>query len=182
MPVGELITRWTVRLAASGYVAGLALRWLAHGKPARLKWARILWTAGFSLFVVHVLCAFHVFHHWSHQAAFETTARRTLETVGFEFGYGIYANHLFLLVWGTDAWLWWRLGISRYEHRSRWLEVAVQGYLAFIFLNGTIVFGTPVSTPLGIVGILILAVCRRLSRQSQAPADTASPPKYDSLA
>lgn len=79
MEPGEFLTRWTVRLAMALYVISLAL-WITAGKrSAWFRRARLAWTIGWAAFVIHVICAFAFFHHWSHTAAYEETARRTEE-------------------------------------------------------------------------------------------------------
>ena len=88
MDPGEALTRWTVRVAVALYVAALALRGVAH-RPAA---ARLAWTAGLIAFLLHVGCAFHFYHGWSHRAAYEATARQTADTVGLAWGGGLYVN------------------------------------------------------------------------------------------
>jgi hypothetical protein len=66
--VGELFTQWTIRLALALYVAWLA-GWLCARGPKWLGVARWLWTAGCGLLFLHVACAFHFSHGWSHSAA-----------------------------------------------------------------------------------------------------------------
>src|SRR5262245_28611955 len=104
--LGELLTRWTIRLALACYVAYLA-GWLTTRSA---KWPRIsrwIWTIGCVLFVGHVVCAFQFFHHWSHTAAWRATADETERLMGIAFGDGIFASYLFLVVWVLDVvWLW----------------------------------------------------------------------------
>jgi hypothetical protein len=160
MSTGELLTRWTIRLALVCYFASLGCQLTApaHGQAGR--WARRLWTAGFAIFVVHVLCAFHFIHHWSHAAAFAETARRTREIVHWEFGYGVYGNHLFTLVWGLDVWRRWQAPVNGAGQQARWLtrDWLVQLFLAFIVFNGTIVFEPGTGRWLGMIGFTTLAV------------------------
>lgn len=77
MLTGELLTRWTARLALALYVLGLAVRVSAAGRRPRLDTARLFWTAGCLAFLLHTASAFEFYHHWSHRAAYEATARRT---------------------------------------------------------------------------------------------------------
>jgi hypothetical protein len=155
MDPGELLTRWTVRLALSLYVLSLSLRLLGRGRPSLATWARLAWTAGYLAFLVHVICAFHFYHHWSHAAAYESTARQTEDVVGQPWGAGLYANYAFALVWGADV-LWWWLGQERYRERPRWLEWAVQAFLGFIAFNATVVFGVGVIRWLGVLACVVL--------------------------
>jgi hypothetical protein len=112
--LGVLLTKWTIRLALACYVTYLAGWLLAKSKPSahRGRWpntARAIWTLGCVLFVVHVACAFHFYHHWSHTAAWQTTAQETEQLLGVAFGDGIYFSYLFLILWALDvAWLWLR--------------------------------------------------------------------------
>src|SRR5688572_28784366 len=68
MDPGEMVTRWTIRLTLALFAGALAA-WLAGGGPVAGVWARRAWTAGLLLYLAHVAAAFHVFHNWSHQAA-----------------------------------------------------------------------------------------------------------------
>jgi hypothetical protein len=157
MNTGELVTRWTAVLALSFYVLSLAARARANGRRTRLAWARAEWTAGCCVFVVHVACAFHFYHHWSHTAAYAATAQRTAELMGLEWGGGLYANYAFTLVWLADTAWWWR-GLDPYEARPGPVKWAVHGFLAFMALNGTLVFGTWTVRWLGLGASLVLAV------------------------
>jgi len=149
---GELLTRWTVRVAFVLYLAALAARLL---KPSRWVTARVLWTAGAFAFLIHVACAFGFYHHWSHAEAFEATALRTAEVAGTAWGGGLYANYAFALVWIADASWWWR-GLEIYRRRSRWLDWTVQFFMAFMFFNATVVFGQGAIRWMAVAGGLLL--------------------------
>ena len=141
MTPGHLLSIWTIRISLAllaavvlGALAGLAdRRWQSVG-----RW---LWTVGWLLAVVHVVCVFQLDHGWSHARAVADTARRTAEQTGWEFGGGVYFNYAFLLVWGLDAGSSW-LAPQHYHCRSRVLTAAIVGYLLFIAFNSTVVFGT----------------------------------------
>jgi hypothetical protein len=156
MESGELLTRWTVRLALALYVTALAIRILAQGRQSRFDLARYLWTAGCVAFLLHVACAFHFFHLWSHAAAYAETARQTTEVVGIDWGGGLYANYAFVLVWLADA-VWWWVNPDRYLSRPRWVEWAVQSFMAFIAFNATVVFGSGAIRWFGLAGCVLLA-------------------------
>ncbi|GIW82164.1 MAG: hypothetical protein KatS3mg105_3971 [Gemmatales bacterium] len=81
-----------------------------------------------------MVCAFHFYHDWSHQKAFEHTERES------GFGAGVFVNYLFLLVWAGDALYWW-LAPSRYDERRAWIGFLVHSFLAFIIFSATVVFG-----------------------------------------
>ncbi|HWG42853.1 MAG TPA: hypothetical protein VN688_08720 [Gemmataceae bacterium] len=139
MDTGELLTRWTVRLALALYVLGLVLRWSAGGRRSWRAGARLAWTGGCLAFLLHVVCAFAFYHHWSHANAYAATARGTAAVVGWDSGAGLYVNYAFGLVWLADVAWWWR-GLENYEARPRVIEWTVQGFLAFIAFNATVVF------------------------------------------
>ena len=123
-PFGQALTLWTVRAAFAAYVAALTFR------------SRILWTAGFILFLAHVAAAFEFHHHWSHDAAWRDTERQTAEVMGRGWGGGIWFNYIFAVVWAADVYRQWR---DRHWGRS-WI-VFVQAFFAFLFFNATVVFG-----------------------------------------
>src|SRR5262249_9091327 len=105
--LGELLTKWTIRLALVCYVAYVA-GWLVRWNIRQPRASLVIWTLGCVLFDVHVACAFHFFHHWSHWSAWQNTAERTEKLLGVAVGYGIYFSYLFLVLWIVDvAWLWW---------------------------------------------------------------------------
>jgi hypothetical protein len=106
--------------------------------------------------LLHVVCAFEYYHHWSHAVAYSSTARQTAETVGLDWGGGLYANYAFTVVWVGDV-VWWWVGVESYQTRERWIESTVQGFLGFIAFNATVVFATGFSRWLGVAGCLLLA-------------------------
>lgn len=147
---GDDLTRWTVRLALAGYVIALAILLRAR-RPSEARFfekagllpskriARRAWTAGCGLMWIHVACAFHFYHHWSHAAAQAHTGRETASVVGVDWGGGIYFNYLFLLLWSADV-CWWWLGAASYDARPVTVTRLLHGYLAFIAFNATVVF------------------------------------------
>ncbi len=161
--LGVLLTQWTIRLALACYVAYLA-GWLvgpSAGKAAA-HWAAIarwIWTLGCGLFVVHVACAFHFYHDWSHAAALEKTAAETEQLLGVRFGEGIYFSYLFLLLWVLDVILVWtrsaRIAMTPRPLAGP-LHWALHAYLFFIALNGAMVFESGPTRWAGIVACLVL--------------------------
>ena len=135
MSPGEQFALWTVRFSMLCYTAALALRLRGSSYNAP-RWC---WTSGVVLLAVHIVAAMGVYHHWSHDEALAHTAQRTAELTGWNWGGGIYFNYAFLALWAADA-LWWWAKPSSYLHRPRWIELLIQGYLAFIAINATIVF------------------------------------------
>lgn len=151
--LGQFLTQWTIRTALALFVA-----YLAGGMAVRSsRWpkiARWIWTAACGLFVVHVACAFHFSHGWSHWAAWEDTARQTRELLGVEFGQGIYFSYLFLVLWIVDViWMW----LAPLERRTPRTRALVHGFLCFIAFNGAIVFEDGPTRYAGIAACLILA-------------------------
>ena len=74
---GTLVTVWSARVAFLLYVAALTACLIR--KPSL---ARLAWTCGFLVYFGHVAAAFQFHHHWSHDAAYDETARRTAELFG----------------------------------------------------------------------------------------------------
>jgi hypothetical protein len=159
---GALLTQWTIRLALACYVLYLA-GWLVNRGRASTRWraiARWLWTIGCGLFVVHVACAFHFTHGWSHAAAFESTADETEAFLGVRFGEGIYFSYLFLALWVLDVVAGWLLhavaGESPRPPVGAW-RGAVLAYLSFIAFNGAIVFEDGPTRWAGLAACVLLA-------------------------
>ncbi len=153
-PFGELLTRWTIRLALACYVFCLAAAIIRRGTGSS-RWndaVRIVWTLGCGLFLAHVIAAFGYYHHFSHQAAYDDTAQQTQEQLGFAFGGGIYFSYLFLAAWVADvAWRW-----VNPATRPAWLDWPLHAYMFFIAFNGAIVFEGGVSRVAGIGACLML--------------------------
>lgn len=156
--MGELLTRWTVRLVVACYLARLFVDAGSHARQ-RENAARWFWTAGCGLYLVHVACAFHFYHGWSHSAAWEHTARRTAELTGLHWGGGLLVNYAFTLVWLGDVVLWWRRP-EAHRQRSRRLTWVLQAFMAFIIFNATVVFGPPFWKWAALPAIAGLAICR----------------------
>ena len=154
MSTGELVTRWTIRLALALYV--VALGSLLAGRPHLTRQARRAWTAGCVLLLLHVLAAFHFFHHWRHAEAYRDTARQTAELLGVEFGGGLWFNYAFAACWTLDALWWWSAGMDRYRLRSAWITWSVHLFMAFIALNATVVFETGPTCWLSLAAVIVL--------------------------
>jgi hypothetical protein len=130
-----LLIRWSIRIALALYVLSLLLR-----VGRRCREARFAWTAGCIAFLLHIVAAFHFIHHWNHDAAYADTARQTAETVGLDWGGGLYFNYLFAAIWLGDV-SWWCLKPASYLTRQLWVGCFVQGFMGFIAFNATVVFG-----------------------------------------
>lgn len=157
--LGELLTRWTIRLALALYVVVLAGRICGFGARWR-KWDRGLWTAACGLFLVHVVCAFQFYHDWSNAKAVISTAGKTKEQIGWAFGGGIYFNYFFTLLWTFDVvWSWLRP--TGYTNRPLAVAAAVHVYMFFIALNSAIVFAAGPTRIFGVlasIGLLLLLI------------------------
>ena len=154
---GPWLIAWTIRVSLAFYVAALFVQLLA---PRTLAWdrrARALWTAACVLLLAHLAAAFHYFHEWSHAAAFRHTERETQRLLGISFGYGIFFNHLFALVWLADV-IWWWAAPQSHRARPRGVAWAVHSYMLFIVLNGAIVFEDGPVRAAGIAGAVALAL------------------------
>jgi hypothetical protein len=165
METGELLTRWTARFAMFLYALALALRLASHKRRGWMTLSRQAATMGFLVYLAHVACAFQFVHYWRHTAAYAATARQTYETVGLDWGGGLYFNYFFTLIWGADV-CWWWLARDRYEARPRVIEWPVQGFLAFMAFNATVIFATGPTRWLGIAASVILAI---LAMKSMKP-------------
>ena len=135
---GELLIRWTARLAVACYGARLICDSAATQNESSMRMARWWWTIGCGWFLIHVATAFHFEHHWDHAAAFDYTSRRTAEMTGWKSGTGLYVNEAFLCVWLVDTILWWRNLSWPRNRRAYWI---VQGIFGFLMIQATAVFG-----------------------------------------
>lgn len=138
MPFGELVTRWTIR-AALVCCAVAAVEALRGRQSFKSRPARLWWTAGLVLYLIHVAAAFQFVHQWSHAAAYRHTAEQTHNLIGMEWGGGLYFNYAFTLAWLVDVVsLWmqspWQVG------RPSWLRRIWCAFFAFMVLNATIIF------------------------------------------
>jgi hypothetical protein len=116
----------------------------------------LVWTLGCIAYLVHVFCAFHVYHSWSHAEAYRRTAQETNGMIGLDWGGGLYLNYLFTLLWIADAVWWWR-DRERYRHRSRLVSGFLHGFLFFMVFNATVVFGVGLIRWFGLAGCLSVA-------------------------
>jgi len=153
--LGDTITRNTVRLSLSWYLAALLLMlgsrpsdWSALTKRGLIM--RWCWTWAMLSFLVHLAMAFHYYHHWSHADAFE----RTRQVSGT--GEGIYVSYLFTWLWLGDV-LWWWLNPSSYSRRAVAIGRTLHTFMLFIVFNGTVVYETGVIRWAGLIGFGLLA-------------------------
>ena len=165
---GEWLTRGTVWLALTLYVAGEWARALAPGRSGN----RAVWLSGLGLFafIGHVVCAFHFHHHWSHAAAYRDTAQQTAEFAGWNWGGGLYVNYLFTLVW-LGEFLWLTCSPTTFARRARWIVWAIRGFFMFMILNGAVVFA---KAPMRWYGLLLCLLLALSWWRHSAPASPSS--------
>jgi hypothetical protein len=172
---GADLIRWTIWLATAAYFGRWICQWFpAHAtEQARLRRARLCWTAACALLWIHVACAFQFYHHWSHVHAVAHGAEQTRRVVGFEFGEGIWTNYVTMGLWLVDV-VWWWVNPQSFAVRPRWLNVTWQSYLAFIGFNATVAFaggfvrwGTLAMMTLIIISLMISR--RRLKKTAVPP-------------
>jgi hypothetical protein len=165
MPDGLAWTRLTAWVALTGWAAGQALWLLGRRQPSLLPAARLLWTAGALLHLVHVAAAFHTQHGWSHAEAVAFTARVTADHIGWRWGGGIWFNHLFAALWLADAAAAWRAPAD--VDARRW-RTAARCFLAFMVVQGGIVFAVAPGRWYGVALVMIVAVAWWKGRRGTA--------------
>lgn len=155
--IAECLTRGTVWVALSLYVAAEMVAAFGRGAP-RIATARWLNSLGVTVFLLHVICAFHFYHHWSHAIAYADTARQTAEFSGWNWGGGLYLNYLFAFVWlGELIWSWARP--TAYARRSSWIRWVIRSFFMFMIFNGAVVFARSPMRWYGLVLCGLLAGC-----------------------
>ena len=138
---------WTIWLTMACYFPALAMR---LASPPISKWARILWSLGLIFFLAHFVAAFHFYHVWSHDSAYD----HNLRVAGF--GPGIFVSYAFTGLWVLETTCWWLKGCL-----PRRLELTYLAAHAFIMFNGSIVFESGFSRVFGIVGFAYVAFSLR---------------------
>lgn len=153
--MGEALTMWTIRISLAFYFLGESTRLAAKNRHRWCRVARGFWTVGCTGLLAHVASAFHFFHDWSHEAAYQDTARQTSEVFGSSWGGGIYFNYAFMLLWVADVFCWWR-GLDPCQRRPRTIGMILHGFLFFMVFNATVVFEEGIIRWVGIFGIMAL--------------------------
>lgn len=75
--------------------------------------------------------------------------------MGWEWGGGVWMNYLLMLLWLGDA-LWLKLAKESHRARAKWISWTVQGYLAFMWFNATVVFGSWGARVFGVMAIALM--------------------------
>jgi hypothetical protein len=148
---------WTIRLATLCYAVALA-QFIYKRDP------RPAWTLGCALYLAHVVSAFHFTYYWSHETAVRETARQTQALCGLNWGGGVWFNYVFTALWTADA-LWWNLSPQTRGKRPPWLNTTIHSYLAWMFVNGAIVFPQG-PTRWAALSLAVMLVLARFSRPS----------------
>jgi hypothetical protein len=124
MNKGEFLTRLTIWITLAGYFVGVTLYSLPPQGEKRDRAARIAWTVACLSLLAHFACAFHFYHHWSHDTAYRVTARQTAELFGLDWGGGLYLNYALLVGWVADVVWWWRDSRHTGTDSERWGSLA----------------------------------------------------------
>ncbi len=124
---GDFLIRNTIRLSLVYW----AIAWVLLLERSRsFRW---FWTLAWAAYIVHVVMAFHYFHHWSHTSA----VNHVQATSGF--GPGIFVSYLFTALWTADVvWQWG--AAESYYRGPKWLSVAWHAFMVFIIFNGAVVY------------------------------------------
>jgi hypothetical protein len=105
-------TAWT----SGALYAVTILCWMLRREWRSSPVLRLVWTLSWLIFLIHVALAFEVYHHWSHDAAWEHTQHQS------GVGDGIYFNYAVILVW------------------TLWMVWFIHGFLLFMWLNAAVLF------------------------------------------
>jgi hypothetical protein len=153
-------------LATIAWAAGEALM---RRSAASDRLARVLWTIGIALALVHVVVAFHLVYAWDHEVAVTATARQAADRFGVGWRGSIYVNYVFLALWLADVCWWWIAPLSRVSRSDR-LEMTRLAVFVFMFLNGAVVFASGIGRLVGIVSlsVVLFAMWTRRSRMALA--------------
>jgi hypothetical protein len=166
---GDALVRGSVRLALLYY--GIAACVMLIMRPSdwwplssRGWLARTFWCAAYAAYLIHLAMAFHYYHHWSHADAVD----HTREVAGV--GEGIYASHLFTLLWGADV-VNWLCAPAGYATRRAWIGRTLHAFMIFIIFNGTVVYETGFIRWAGIALLTVLAIAWTAGRASRRQPD-----------
>lgn len=145
------VTMWLATVAWATGEIGMRRSRAAEGG------ARLAWTIGAGLALVHAGLAFHSVHGWSHSAAALETMQQAEERFGVGWSGGIYVNYVFLAIWACDTCWWWLAARSR-AARPFGLEVARFAFFVFMFVNGAVLFASGLGLIVGVacVGAVLL--------------------------
>jgi hypothetical protein len=157
MSRGEFLTRMTVWVSFVGYLIAGVMRTLSKNRTRWASPARTVSTIACIAMLIHVFLAFQFYHSWSHQAAYEETAKQTSAVAGFNWGGGVYFNYILLTGWVFDTVWWWR-GQDAYSRRPSLLVASWDFFLAFMFFNAVIVFESGATRIVGLILFLVAGI------------------------
>lgn len=176
MDSGELLTRWTVRIAmiCYGLSIGLRLSRTSSADAKRIPNAVVaLWSTGCAFYLAHFYFAFKYFMRWSHAVAVEHTAVRSAEVVGLRFGGGIYFNYAFTVVWLIDA-AWMLFAADGYARRPRWYDYVLHGFMGFMAFHAVVTFGPSPTRWYGVAACVVLAAIWLRARSQREPREATA--------
>jgi len=157
MHSGELLTRGTVWVALTSYVASEAFSAVQRDdEKVTISWG--LKAAGCVFFLAHIAAVFNYFYSWHHAAAYADTARQSKELTGWNSGDGLYLNYLLALVWVSEV-IWPRITAVGYLSRSIWWTWTVRVFFLFMIFNGAFVFVRSNVRWFGLFLCLFLLLC-----------------------
>ena len=125
------------------------------GKRHDSRWAWWSWLAGVLLLAVHITMAMAIVHGWSHAAAIGATARATNAIFGVDWGGGVYANYLFLIIWAAET-AWWRASPASYARRSAAVTWSLRIFYFVMIVNAAVIFVPNWRRWLGVAIVLTL--------------------------
>jgi hypothetical protein len=164
----DTIARWTAWMSMAALAGAIALRQRGtNDQAAKCGDARWLWTLGCVLLWIHVGCAFHFQHHWSHAAAYVHTAEQTAAKAGIDWGGGVYFNYVLMLVWASDA-AWWWIAPESFRQRPAAVNRLIVGFILFMAFNATVVFGSGPPRWVALITCLGLATLKYRSSSNKA--------------
>ncbi|MFO1006871.1 MAG: hypothetical protein U0929_12995 [Planctomycetaceae bacterium] len=181
---GDRMIAHTAQWAVAGYAIAVLLSVRQRSGERPSLGVVLFWTAGLVGLAVHMVCAFHFLHHWSHSAALKHTALRTFEVTGWSWAGGLYINYVFLLFWIWEAVRLWResLGLSPVAS-LRWRRL-VHSVFLFMMFNATVVFGpwhwSVAAVAFGLVWLYLVKASSVQPTEADA-ASTPQPPAGDRL-
>jgi len=155
------LVRAPIVLATIAWAIGEALM---RRSPRSDRLARVSWTVGVVLTLLHVVLAFDLTYAWDHEAAVQATVSQTLALVGWGWRGSIYINYLFLAIWTADA-CWWWLAPASHATRARWIEMTRLALFTFMFFNGAVIFASGFGRAIGTISIAVVLLTSIASRR-----------------
>jgi len=145
------VVRGTMIVATVAWALGEALM---RRSPASDRLARVIWTIGIALALIHVVLAFQLVYSWNHETAVAATVKQALDRFGWGWRGGIYINYGFLTLWIVDV-CWWWLAPRSHSTRSTRIEMTRFGLFTFMFVNGAVVFASGFGRAVGMASVAI---------------------------